>query len=76
MEKSKWLRIGERGILFLSIFIRHNAVKKFAMIANRHRKFFRAFDIDEYSTVQDILDVVEKGKICDIAFLDICLPEI
>ncbi len=34
------------------------------------------FDIDEYSTAQDILHAVEKGKIYDIALLDICMPGI
>lgn len=34
------------------------------------------FEIDEYSTAMEILDAVEKGKGYDIAFLDICMPEI
>lgn len=34
------------------------------------------FDIDEYVTPIDILNVVEKGKVYDIALLDICMPGI
>ena len=32
------------------------------------------FDIDEYGAVIDVLNAVEKGKIYDIALLDICMP--
>lgn len=32
------------------------------------------FEIDEYSTAIDVLKGVEKGKIYDIALLDICMP--
>lgn len=34
------------------------------------------FDIDEYVTPIDILNAVEKGKVYDIALLDICMPGI
>ena len=34
------------------------------------------FDIDEYSAAIDVLNAVEKGKIYDIALLDICMPEV
>ena len=32
------------------------------------------FDIDEYDAAIDVLHAVEKGKIYDIALLDICMP--
>ena len=32
------------------------------------------FDIDEYSAAVDILHEVERGKVYDIALLDICMP--
>ena len=32
------------------------------------------FDIDEYGAAIDVLNAVEKGKIYDIALLDICMP--
>ncbi|MBD5513498.1 MAG: response regulator transcription factor [Lachnospiraceae bacterium] len=32
------------------------------------------FDIDEYSAAIDVLNAVEKGKIYDIALLDVCMP--
>ncbi|MDE6663737.1 MAG: LytTR family DNA-binding domain-containing protein [Lachnospiraceae bacterium] len=32
------------------------------------------FDIDEYAAAIDVLNAVEKGKIYDIALLDICMP--
>lgn len=34
------------------------------------------FEVDGYSTAEDILNVVEKGKNYDIAILDICMPGI
>ena len=40
--------------------------------AEEHSELY--FDIDEYSTALDVLHAVEKGKVYDIALLDICMP--
>lgn len=34
------------------------------------------FDIDEYRSAGDVLYALEKGKIYDIALLDICMPDV
>lgn len=34
------------------------------------------FAIDEYAAAIDILNAVEKGKVYDIALLDICMPDV
>lgn len=44
----------------------------FDTYAKAHSKLH--FDIDEYHTAEDVLKAVEKGKIYDIALLDICMP--
>ena len=42
--------------------------------AKIHSEYY--FDINEYGTALDILHAVDKGKIYDIALLDICMPGI
>ena len=40
--------------------------------AKAHSELY--FDIDEYGAAMDVLHAVEKGKVYDIALLDICMP--
>ena len=40
--------------------------------AKAHSEY--CFDIDEYSTAIDVMRAVEKGKMYDVALLDICMP--
>lgn len=42
--------------------------------AEAHSELY--FDIDEYGAAGDILSAIEKGKVYDVALLDICMPDL